>query len=511
MLVAIALLWVGMDFAASAHADLDLMDEGYVWYGVWRTALGEVPILDFQGYDPGRYYWGALWVWMFGDGIVAMRLSGAVLKLGMVVTGLLFLRRVVASRWVLAGVALVATLWAFRLERCAGYLVAVALVAVGAWLLEHPTLRRHFAAGIFVGLAAVVGRNHGVYCLAALTLLIVLPPAGARHGLAPRAGVFAVGVVLGYAPVLLMLALVPGFAAAFMADLGQLAAAGFSNIPRAVPWPWSVDYAGLGPVAGVHAGVVGLFYILLLAVPLAAAVHLGLRARSNGWTHTPQYAAVAGAAVYAHYGFARADMSHLADAMQPLLLLLVVLPCTIADSRWRRSVGAACGTVLVLAFGAMVAVHPAVVRLAFPESFRPVEVRGDVLWLYADRAREVADVRRTVGQLAPGGEAVLFAPHRPGMYLVVDRPSPLRTIYFLGRKTEPEDRMIARLEAERPIAALVTTTAIDGRADLTLRAQYPTLYGYLETHYRRDPAWRWGLPSYYEVFSRPRSPGPGPP
>ena len=66
-LVSVAL--TGLWFWLQEDLLLNLADEGFLWYGSWRTALGDVPLRDFQSYDPGRYYWIAAWSRLFGDGI----------------------------------------------------------------------------------------------------------------------------------------------------------------------------------------------------------------------------------------------------------------------------------------------------------------------------------------------------------------------------------------------------------------------------------------------------------
>ena len=46
-------------YLAFGDVHLNVIDEGYLWYGVERTVEGQVPGRDFQAYDPGRYWWCA--------------------------------------------------------------------------------------------------------------------------------------------------------------------------------------------------------------------------------------------------------------------------------------------------------------------------------------------------------------------------------------------------------------------------------------------------------------------
>jgi len=74
-LAVLAFVLVAVSFLAVARAKIDLRDEGYLWYGAIAVAKGQVPMRDFQSYDPGRYYWAAPWLMLLDHGIVPLRLA----------------------------------------------------------------------------------------------------------------------------------------------------------------------------------------------------------------------------------------------------------------------------------------------------------------------------------------------------------------------------------------------------------------------------------------------------
>jgi len=198
-LILLSALLVILFFWIQGDVGFEIADEGFLWYGTIRTAIGEVPGRDFQAYDPGRYYWGALWFKLLSnDGIISLRISQAIFQFLGLSVGLMLLRRVLRSWLALLVAAAVLLLWMFPPWKIYEPVITIFAVYFAVLLIERPSTKRHLMAGIFTGLAAFFGRNHGAYCFAAFLLLIVFIWWRMDRGsLLLRVGAYCLGVVIG--------------------------------------------------------------------------------------------------------------------------------------------------------------------------------------------------------------------------------------------------------------------------------------------------------------------------
>ena len=233
------------------------------------TVAGIQPAND----DIGRYGWSAAFAALSGDeAVVALRVSVALFQwLGLAVA-LAWLARAVPSRgaWLLGALALLA--WMFPSHKVYDIVVCLLLIAATAAVIDAPSIRRYLAAGVVLGLAAVMGRNHGVYgAVAMLGAVAWNRAAGAGPGPWAALGAGSAGVVAGYAPMLLLLAFDGGFRVAFVDDLRMMFEAGSTNLPLPVPWP-HLAFSGAGTgFALLREVLVGLMFVALPAFVVAGA------------------------------------------------------------------------------------------------------------------------------------------------------------------------------------------------------------------------------------------------
>lgn len=482
---------IALFFIWQGNKGFNLWDEGFLWYGVQRVMLGEVPILDFMAYDPGRYYWSAAIMSIVGDNdILSLRASVAVFQFLGLFAGLWLISRSrkVAGKpdivfWLISALTLM--LWMFPRHKIFDISLSILLVGVLTYLISHPVPKRYFIAGILVGLVAVFGRNHGVYgvvgsagVIAWLSIRNHSAPGFFKGGL-----LWGAGVVVGFLPVMLMALLIPGFATAFWESIRFLFEQQATNLPLPVPWPWAVEFATATAGEAVRGVLVGLFFVATLAfggISVVWVIHRKLKDKPV----PPALVASAFLSLpYAHYAFSRADLGHLAQGVFPMLVgCLVVLSSAQSKARWPLAV-ALCAA----SFWVMYLFQPGWQSLV-NKNWVSVEVSGRNLQVDPDTASDIALLRQLDNQYSSDAKPFVVVPFWPGAYALLERKSPMWEIYPLfSRSTGFEEKEINRIEASRPGFALVFDMALDGRDELRFRNTHPLTYQYIVDKFERVP------------------------
>ena len=483
VLILVACGLIAVLFWLEGRVGLNLGDEGYLWYGAQRVLLGEVPLRDFVAYDPGRYYWSAAIMTVFrDDGILTLRIAVAVFQAIGLSLALILLARGRQLRDILFLILAAGTivLWMFPRHKLFDITISVSLIAVLTLLMERPSLRRYFLTGVVVGLVATFGRNHGLYGV--IGSWGVIAYLRFRHDGPSLVSVlmwWALGVVVGYLPLILLLVLVPGFARAFWESIMFWFECSCTNIRLPIPWPWGLPFGQMGLGESVRGVVVGLFFIGVLLFGVLGVWYL-VRARLRGKEVPPLVvASVVMVLPYAHHAFSRADISHLAQGIFPLVIggfaLLADIPTRV------KIVGAA--SALAASLLVMLPMHPAW------HSYRSgnwvkTDVSGTSLRVYSGTAKDIRLLRNLVDTYAPDGRTFLAVPFWPGAYAVFKRKAPLWGMFpLLPRNTAFQEAEIQRIRTANPGFAVVLDNALDGRDELRFRNSYPLIDQYIRENF----------------------------
>jgi hypothetical protein len=471
-------------FVWQGRLGFSLWDEGYLWYGTQRVMLGEVPIRDFQSYDPGRYYWSAALMSLWGDnGIVALRGSIAIFQaLGLFICLALLASgstRPIRYLWLPAAITFV--VWMFPRHKLFDTSISIALVAILSHLVQQPSRRRYFLTGVAVGLAAVFGQNHGVYGAAASLGVIAYLALGRKQhpGFVDALASWTAGVVIGWLPVLFMMALLPGFALSLWKSVLFLFELGATNLPLPVPWPWLVPFGDIPAVDAARGVLAGLFYIATAAYGVLG-IAWTIRERLRGKPVPPTVVASAFLALpYAHFAYSRADLSHLAQGIFPLLIgglvLLARRPAKISGPFATLLCGA---SVLV-----MLPLHPGWQCRASMQCVE-TDVAGSKLTIDPGTAGDLTMLTTLAGRFAPGNRSFVAAPFWPGAYAALHRRSPMWEIYPLFPRDEAFERAeLERIKAADPGFAMILDLPLDGRDELRFRNTHPLIERYIRDHF----------------------------
>lgn len=475
-------------FLWQGNKGLNLPDEGFFWYGVQRVLAGDVPFRDFMAYDPGRYYWAAAIMKMLGsDRLLTLRASAAVFQaIGVYIALRLLERQSKSPRPImLLAAAITLNAWMYPWFKVFDIVPSIALVAGLAFALEKPASHRFFIAGIVVGLAAVFGRNHGVYGVAGSLGVMIFLAIRRDARLAPLPALFAwaAGIIVGFLPILVMALLIPGFALAFWQSIiFLLTELKGTNISLPVPWPWLVDTTKMPPLDAATALAQGVFFVALIAFGILAPLLVLLQRLRSRPVPAALVAASMLALPYAHYSLSRADVVHLAQGIFPMLIGLFAL--LMNRPTWVR--WSAAGLICAACVLTVLPVDPGW-QCHRNANCVSVEVGGSKIKVSTPIARDI-DLIKKFGSAADteanASASILVTPFWPGAYALLHRKSPTWEIYALFRRTPAfEQAELARIQAAAPTLAMINDAPLDDREELRFHNTHPLIYQYVMENY----------------------------
>jgi hypothetical protein len=492
---------VALSWVLQSHIDFNISDEGFLWYGSWRVSHGEVPIRDFNSYDPGRYYWCALWSLLFGDGILGVRAGVALFQVIGLAFGLFAARRVIRERWQISLVAVLLFAWMWPRNKLFDSALAMCAVFIGTRLIEKPSPRRLWQTGAYIGLAAFFGRNHGLYSLiGTLGIIIVLVWQGKQRLFRSFAHLFC-GILVGCLPVFFLVVVSRGFGSAYVESVQTIVNRGATNTALPVPWPWTVQIAGQDWLTIAHQLLLGLSFVVAFVLP-ALAIVLIMRRPSWRLECQPLFCAAAFmSAAYAHHASVRSDVSHLTEAIHPALLGILALIATY-DGRAPRFVKAAAAITLAVVSVFVPAIkQPIGARIRRPDLYVQTDVRGDRLWTQRYDATVLGVMRDHIAPDLQPEEQVFFAPNMSGLYAALGRRSPVWDIYpILLATSVQQQRMIEELERAKIKYAIINDAPLDGNDSLRFCNTHPAVWSFLTERFELTDN-KSILPNYI-IFSR---------
>jgi hypothetical protein len=538
LLLTMALLCVLAWFCLHADVGMGMADEGYLWHNARLTAQGYVPVRDFRAYDPGRYYWTALWFKLTGEnGLLAQRQACALFQLLGVFCALLALRRVVANRWLLLVLGLLITVAMSPRHKCFEFSLSLVAVLFAVRLIERPTWGRYMAAGVVTSLAAFFAKNWGVYILVGFLLVIALihftQEREARSS-RRRLGWFGLGLLAGYLPEIGMLLAIPGFAHSVVDSVWRLFSpyAPVKSLP--IPWPWrgSVLHAvgqlmhadtvthssawntittpliGFGTLLIV---VLSLSYLLAFVFFLGGfAVVLDRTWKKKRPPHPLLAVTVLMGLPMLHNIAVRSDGPHLFTILPLLFIGLVALLAVLRERRQRWRIPCLVALILaalnLLAATEMVSVTKAMRLLGVnQQSIVRFQLGHDTIWLARQTMLQLQSYRQFAADNLLPGQPVLIAPYQPGLYCLLARRAPVWDAYPIHRATPAEEAaMISALQAQHVDWAIISGQAMDGVPERRFNLTHADVWAFLQREYTvvADS----GLPLDQTVFHR-RSPG----
>ncbi|MGF6113665.1 hypothetical protein [Pseudomonas frederiksbergensis] len=469
-------------------------DEGLLWYASQRTYHGEMAIRDFFAYDPARYYWNSLFFHLLSDtGLSSLLIAAASFgALGLSISWYTMGIAKVDIRWrIVIGVLITVALGYPRHKVYEQSLSLILASMVFIILISPSSLKKWFIFGSVTGIAAIFGRNHGVFFLVAATScgLYLLVTRQIKNPFRVT-GAYSLGVIVGYSPIIFLFSFDPGFREPFWQSV--LSASSW-QLPLPIPFFWKLDYSSAFGFNFLSAFSIGLMCVVVPAIYLLGIFCLLFRASSTAEQNPNAHLLFGAASIaglpYLHQAFDRADFGHIAQATLPVFIAIAGMTAINFKGRSKFLIQGGLFLTLATLLVAWIPSQPAI-RLIQMEASNPgttenFMIGADTFILEKSQTSILREVKRIADKCNIRDGEFLALPYFPGLYAFLGLKAPFWEMYYLyPRPAEFQQRHIKAISSVRLIL-MSPELAMDGLEKLKLKNIYGTLLTHIETHYKK--------------------------
>ena len=470
-------------FLATRRIGINLMDEGYLWYGVLRVRVGEIPIRDYRAYDPARYYWGAAGSWLFGKGLLGLRASVMIFQIIGLILGLLVILDVFNNVLLAIFVGVILLSWMFPRHKYFEHSFTLISVWAAYQLLQNPTQTNFILIGIYVGHLFLWGINHGLYNILIFGIVTIFSWILIPDGRAVIMDVvwLIIGGLIGITPFLAFVFLVPGMRGIYFdKHIYPIFRRGTANLPRPIPWLWK------GKLDESFRGSDRLFtYRLLFTfLPFVYIAFVLIAVFAPMPNPNLRYLLLASSCVgigYLHHFISRADVSHLAQVILPFWIGLTVVISL-------HPMATILGIIMIgllTWYGIPIEQRVLLHFIRNRDFYKQYHIENKTFWFLTSQVHLIRMITTLLEDRSESNQDFLIAPLEIGLYPLFDYVAPNYDTFCLYPTDERNERqMIAELEASKVSIAIVNNIHLDNREALCFQNTHPLTWKFLHKNFQ---------------------------
>ena len=477
----LATILVGLFYLPAIKTGINLADEGYLWHGTLRVLAGEIPIRDFRAYDPGRYYWCALWMYFLGHNLLSLRIVMLITQLLALTIGLAAVH-IATGTWLataLMGLAVMA--WMYPVFKQVDILFSMTTPLIAILLVDNPITSQYILSGMYVGVCFFFGLNHAIYAGGGISLLIlIMGLTGYEQALTDSFSSYVAGAGLGLLPALIALFFVPRlFKIYWQQKISRIFKRKTANLPLPVPWLWKSEISQLAQINKGGQLIVKCMFTFMPVIYAATFLPLLLSdAPTSGWQWYLIAIACSGF-FYLHHAFSRADLNHLSQSIAPLIMLLVIFFANFSYG-WVAMAG------LIAVSLRYIYLHHTIWigRLFSTGDLQQFKIGEDTLWLNTGQANYLGRLRNLIETHSKPEDFVLLLPTFLTLYPMLKRKPPVYNLFCVYPATEEEEsKMIGELSAHEISFILISNVPLDNREELRFSQTHPNVWQYINREF----------------------------